>query len=113
LYNFADDFLHEAAMPHAIIRGENGRRHEVAFGDVPVRVEIYNSDETVEIFIEADFETLPEERRRFALLNIPATCSAKHCRNRATGREPLSCILEKMREISTAASALSSPTPKW
>ena len=26
---------------------------------------------TVEIFVEADFETLPEERRRFALLNIP------------------------------------------
>ena len=64
-------------MPHAIIRGANGRRHEVDFGDAPVRVEIYASEETVEIFIEADFETLPEERRRFALLNFPATCSAK------------------------------------
>lgn len=49
----------------------NGRRHEVEFGDTPVRVEIYHSDETVEIFIEADFETIPEERRRFAPLNIP------------------------------------------
>jgi hypothetical protein len=58
-------------MPYAIIRGENGRRYEVDFGDAPVRVGIYHSDETVEIFIEADFETLPEERRRFALLNIP------------------------------------------
>ena len=29
------------------------------------------SEETVEIFIEADFDTFPEERRRFALLNIP------------------------------------------
>src|ERR1700731_4713201 len=58
-------------MPHAIIRGANGRRHEVDFGDVSVRVEIYPSEETVEIFIEADFETLPEERRRFALINIP------------------------------------------
>ena len=58
-------------MPHAIIRGKNGRRHEVDFGDAPVRVEIYASDETVEIFIEADFETLPEESRRFAILNIP------------------------------------------
>jgi len=57
-------------MPHAIIRGENGRRHEVEFGDTPVRVEIFSSDETVEIFIEADFEA-PEQRRRFALLNIP------------------------------------------
>lgn len=58
-------------MPHAIIRGANGRRHEVDFGDAPVRVEIYASEEIVEMFIEADFETLPEERRRFALLNIP------------------------------------------
>src|SRR6266404_2488018 len=58
-------------MPHAIIRGKNGRRHEVDFGDAPVRVEIYASDETVEIFVEADFETHAEERRRFAILNIP------------------------------------------
>jgi hypothetical protein len=58
-------------MSHAIIRGKNGRRHEVDFGDSPVRVEIYASDETVEIFVEADFETLPEERRRFAIINIP------------------------------------------
>jgi hypothetical protein len=58
-------------MPHAIIRRENGRRHEVDFGDAPVRVQIYASDETVEIFVEEDFDTMPEERRRFALLNIP------------------------------------------
>jgi hypothetical protein len=58
-------------MPHAIIRGANGRRHGVDFGDAPVRVEIYASEETVEIFIETDSEMLPEERRRFALLNIP------------------------------------------
>jgi hypothetical protein len=56
-------------MPHAIIRGKNGRRHEVDFGDASIRVEIY--DETVEIFVEADFETHAEERRRFAILNIP------------------------------------------
>jgi hypothetical protein len=58
-------------MPHAIIRGKNGRRHEVDFGDSPVRVEVYASEEIVEIFVEADFETLPEERRRFAIINIP------------------------------------------
>jgi hypothetical protein len=67
-------------MPHAIIRGKNGRRHEVDFDDAPVRVEIYSSEETVEIFIEADFETLPEERRRFAILNIP-----RHQFSEATG----------------------------
>jgi hypothetical protein len=41
-------------MPHAVIRGANGRRHEVDFGDAPVRVQIYASEATAEIFIEAD-----------------------------------------------------------
>jgi hypothetical protein len=58
-------------MTHAIIRGKNGRRHEVDFGESPVRVEVYASEETVEVFVEADFETLPEERRRFAIINVP------------------------------------------
>src|SRR6266478_4725080 len=58
-------------MAHAIIRGRNGRRHEVDFQDSPVRVEIYASEETIEIFVEADFETHAEERRRFAVINIP------------------------------------------
>jgi hypothetical protein len=58
-------------MTHAIIRGKNGRRHEVDFGDSPVRVEVYATEETIEIFVEADFETLSEERRRFALINVP------------------------------------------
>jgi hypothetical protein len=30
-----------------IIRGRNGRRHEVDFGDAPVRVEVYAGEETV------------------------------------------------------------------
>jgi hypothetical protein len=58
-------------MTHAIIRGRTGRRHEVDFGDATVRVEVCASDETIEIFVEADTETMPEERRRFALLSIP------------------------------------------
>jgi hypothetical protein len=58
-------------MTYAIIRGKNGRRHEVDFGDSPVRVEVYASEATIEIFVEADFESLPEERRRFALVNVP------------------------------------------
>ena len=66
-------------MPYAIIRGKNGRRHEVDFGDDTIRVEIHSSEETVEIFIEADFETLPEGRRRFALLNV-----ARHLFSEAT-----------------------------
>jgi hypothetical protein len=67
-------------MPHASIRGKNGRRHEVDFGDAPVRVEIYSSEETVEIFMEADVETLPKGRRHFAILNIP-----RHQFSEATG----------------------------
>jgi len=58
-------------MPHAIIRGKIGRRHEVDFSDAPIRIEIYASDETAEISVEADFETHAEERRRFAILNVP------------------------------------------
>jgi hypothetical protein len=87
-------------MPHAIIRGANGRRHEVDFGDAPVRVEIYASEETVEIFIEADSEMLPEERRRFALLNIPrhlfSQATAATAR-RAAKSHPSSSIAEKSR----------------
>jgi hypothetical protein len=67
-------------MTHAIIRGKNGRRYEVDFGDSPVRVGVYASEKTVEIFVEADFETLSEERRRFAIVNIP-----RHLFSEATG----------------------------
>ena len=58
-------------MSHAIIRGKSGRRHEVDFESCALRVEVYASDETIEIFVEADTAELPEERRRFALINIP------------------------------------------
>ena len=68
-------------MSHAIVRGKNGRRHEGDFGDLPIRVDIYASEEVVEIFVEADFETHAEERRRFALINIP-----RHLFSEATGQ---------------------------
>jgi hypothetical protein len=64
-------------MTHAIIRGKNGRRHEVEFGDDPIRVEVYASEETIEIFVEADFETHAEEHRRFATLNLPGATRVK------------------------------------
>ena len=68
-------------MPHAIIRGQNGRRYEVDFGDASLHIEIYASYETVEIFVEADFDAHAEERRRFAILNIP-----RHLFSEATGK---------------------------
>jgi hypothetical protein len=67
-------------MPHAITRGKNGRRHQVEFGGAPVRVEIHASEETVEVFVEADFDTLPEESRRFGIRSIH-----RHLFNEATG----------------------------
>ena len=83
-------------MPHAIIRGANERRHEVHFGDAPVRVEIYASEETVEIFIEADFETLAEERRRFAILNIPRHLFSEA--NAAVARRAANPVLHRGRD---------------
>jgi hypothetical protein len=58
-------------MPHAIIRTGNGRRHEVDFADAEIRIEVYSSDGTVEIIVEAVNDLAPSDRRRFALLNIP------------------------------------------
>ena len=53
-------------MPHAIIRGGNGRRHEVDFTNAEIRIEVYSSDETVEIVVEAVNDLAPSDRRRFA-----------------------------------------------
>jgi hypothetical protein len=61
----------EVQMPYATMRGKSGRRHEADFKGSPLRVEIHAGDENVEIFLEADSDELPEERRRFALINIP------------------------------------------
>jgi hypothetical protein len=58
-------------MSHAIIRGGNGRRHEVDFEDAEIRIEVYSSGETVEIVVEAVNGLARSDRRRFALLNIP------------------------------------------
>lgn len=58
-------------MAYAIIRGKSGRRHEVDFGSSPLRVEVYASEETVEMYIEAEIDTLPEDRRRFAIVSAP------------------------------------------
>jgi hypothetical protein len=84
-------------MPHAIIRGKSGRRHEVDFESCALRVEVHASDETFEIFVEADTNQLPQERRWFALINIPrhlfsqATAEAAKRKNemRGFGSEPV------------------------
>jgi hypothetical protein len=58
-------------MSHVIIRGENGRRHEVDFGETEITVSLRASAGTVELAIEADDPDHPSQKRRFALMNIP------------------------------------------
>ena len=58
-------------MAHAIIRGANGRRHEVNFEGVEITVEVFFGNETVEIAIEAPEDPVPSDKRPFALLNVP------------------------------------------
>ena len=58
-------------MAHAIIRGANGRRHDVEFEGAGITIDIFFGDETVEIAVEALQDPVPSEKRRFALLNVP------------------------------------------
>ena len=47
------------------------------FGDAPVRVEIYSSEETVEIFIEADLRRFRRSVGALPFSTFPATSLAK------------------------------------
>ena len=58
-------------MAHAIIRGANGRRHDVDFEGADTTVEIFFGDDTVEIAVAAPRDPAPSDKRRFALLNVP------------------------------------------
>ncbi|MAE43978.1 MAG: hypothetical protein CMF63_03130 [Magnetovibrio sp.] len=58
-------------MPHAIIRGKNGQRHEVDFEDDPIRVEVHANERVIEISIDALDDHASSDKRRFALLNLP------------------------------------------
>lgn len=58
-------------MSYAIIRGANGRRHEVDFGDDEITVSVHASTEVVDLRVEAQDDDRPWEKRRFVHLNIP------------------------------------------
>jgi len=73
-------------MSHVIIRGANGRRHEVDFGDDRIRVSLHPGGDHLELFIEADFEELSEDKRRFAIVNIPKHLFGKAMAETAKGR---------------------------
>jgi hypothetical protein len=61
----------EKSMAHAILRGANGRRHDVAFEDAGTTLGIVFGDETVEIVLASPHHLAPSDKRRFALLNVP------------------------------------------
>jgi hypothetical protein len=56
---------------YAIIRGANGRRHEVDFEDAEIAVDVVLGPETVQITVEAINDLAPSDKRRFATLSIP------------------------------------------
>ena len=58
-------------MSFAIIRGGNGRRHEVDFGDDPVRLDVSIGEATVQITVEAADDPGPASGRRLATLAVP------------------------------------------
>ena len=58
-------------MTFAIIRGSNGRRHEVDFGDAKIEIDVAIGIETVQIRIEAVDALAPSDKRRFATIAIP------------------------------------------
>ena len=59
-------------MSHAIIRTANGRRYEVDFEDTEITLEIFVTDDVVEIAVEAPRDLAPFDKRRFALLHVPS-----------------------------------------
>ena len=58
-------------MSFVIIRGGNGRRHEVDFRDDPIEIDVTASTLTVQITVEAVSHGEAPERRRFATIALP------------------------------------------
>lgn len=85
-------------MTHAIIRGANGRRHEVDFEGAEITAEMFFGDETVEIAIESPHDLAASDKRRFALLNVPRELFHKALGDAARrSKRERSAILEEGR----------------
>jgi hypothetical protein len=85
-------------MAHAILRGPNGRRHDVDLEDAEITVEICFDVETVEIFVEALDDLVPSDKRCFAMLNVPRELFTKalgEAARRSPSRRP--AVLEPRR----------------
>jgi hypothetical protein len=73
-------------LAHVIIRGDNGRRHEVDFEDAELTVEIFIDEQNVGLTIEALDEDRPWQKKRFALVNLPRSEFDKAMANTARKR---------------------------
>ena len=73
-------------MAHVIIRGGNGRRHEVDFEDADITVELHASEEHIELVIEPPHDEGPSHKKRFALVNIPRHLLSKAMANLAKNK---------------------------
>ena len=58
-------------MSYAIIRGANGRRHEVDFEGAEIKVDVTVGTALVQITIEATKDSARSDQRRFATMAIP------------------------------------------
>jgi hypothetical protein len=76
----------------AIIRGRNGRRHEVDFADAAIEVDVAIGTETVQIAVEAIHDQVPSDQRRFAAMATPreklAAALGADLRDRHGRRQP-------------------------
>jgi hypothetical protein len=59
------------SMAHAILRGADGRQHDVEFEDAGITVEIVFGDETVEFVVALPHDLAPSDKGRCAPLNVP------------------------------------------
>ena len=92
-------------MPHAIIRGGNGRRHEVDFEGAEIRIEVYFSEETV----VSSLKQSTTSRLRSAAGLRSSICQSIFFRRRwarrRSGREPQDCGGHTGRPTKTRATA--------
>jgi hypothetical protein len=89
-------------MSFAIIRGGNGRRHEVDFGGDPVRLDVSIGEATVQITVEATDDTGPSGGSRFATLAVPRE-ELIAALGAALGSRPADAIRPRPRLVRTEA----------
>jgi len=89
-------------MSFAIIRGGNGRRHEVDFGDDPVTLDVSAGKATVQVTIEATDDPGPSGGRRFATLAVPRK-ELITALSAALGSRPADTIRPRPRLVHTEA----------